>query len=349
MLLSMANGTIATLNKAAVLTFIALSSVFACSRAMADEVVLKNGDKLTGTIGQITAGTLNFTSPVLGALAIKLTDIQSYKTDAPATVQLKAGTSFSSPIVSGTTTQITTANDTTTPLDTVKSVNPPAQAWTGAIVFNGVLNRGNTNNASAGLSAAAVLRRDNPFYNDRFTLGADYNYVKSGRGSNSTTTSDNDDALFKYDRFFTDKLYGYAEVGYLHDRIAGLNTQLTPGVGLGYQWIESPALNFDTEAGVNYVYEDYEGSGVDQKADGRLAYHVDHKFNDTVSVFHDLEYLTAFEDPADYLLNSDLGIRADFTKSFFSQFKVVYRRNDRPATGAEKDDLSFLLGVGWKF
>ena len=317
--------------------------------AAADEVILKNGDKLTGSIGQISGGTLVLTSPILGSLTIKLTDVQSYTTSSPATVQLKSGHTFSSPIVSGTTTQITTADNRTTPLEVVKIVNPPPEKWTGAIVFNGTLNRGNTNNEAAGLSANAALRRDNPEINDRFTLNTDYNFGKTGRGSNSTTNVDNLDAGAKYDRFFDPKLYGYGMVDYLHDRIANLNVQLTPGAGLGYQWSETPAFNFNTEGGISYVYEDFNGGGVNQQADFRLGYHLTSKINDKVSIFHDTEYLAAYDDPADYLINSDAGIRADFTKNFFSQFKVVYRRNDRPASGALKDDLSFLLGVGWSF
>jgi putative salt-induced outer membrane protein YdiY len=316
---------------------------------LADEVVLKNGDKLTGTIGQIAGGTISFTSPILGALTIKLTDVKSYKTEKPATVQLKNGQTFKSPIVTGTTTQITTADHQTTPLKVVKSVNPPAEKWTGSVVINGALERGNTNNASVGIAANAVLRRDDPVYDDRFTLGANYNYLKSGKGSDATTTTDNWSGLAKYDRFFSTSWYGYVGTGYLHDRIAGIETQVTPGIGTGYQWIEQPNLNFNTEGGANYVYQDLKGAGVDQTADFRLAYHVDAKLNPTVSIFHDVEFLAPFQDPADYLINADAGIRADLTKNFFSQLKVVYHRNDFPASGFVKDDVSFLLGIGWAF
>lgn len=317
--------------------------------AWADVVVLNNGDKLTGSIGQIKDGSMAFTSPVLGALTIKLSDIQSYQTTSAATVQLKDGQTFQTPIVQGTATQIVTGDQKTVAVEEIKAVNAPPEVWTGAVVFNGVLNRGNTNNETAGLGADAVLRRDNPFADDRFTLKGDYNYGNTGRGADKTTTTDNLDALVKYDKFITEKLYGYGEVGYLHDRIAQLNVQLTPGAGLGYQWTDKPLFSFNTEGGVNYVYEDYQGSSPDQKADYRLAYHLTSQLNPTVSLFNDAEYLAAFEDPADYLLNADAGIRADLTKSFFAQFKVLYRRNDRPAAGALKDDLTYLLGVGWTF
>ena len=42
-----------------------------------------------------------------------------------------------------------------------------------------------------------------------------------------------------------------------HDRIARLDYRVTPGVGVGYQWVEKPEINFYTEAGISYVYENY--------------------------------------------------------------------------------------------
>ena len=89
-----------------------------------------------------------------------------------------------------------------TPTSNIKEVNPPPEAWTGSIVANGGLNRGNTNNETFGLSANAVYRRDSAWYDDRLTLGGDYNYVQTGRGSSASTTSDNWTTMGKYDRFF---------------------------------------------------------------------------------------------------------------------------------------------------
>jgi putative salt-induced outer membrane protein YdiY len=327
----------------------ALLVLLAVAGARGDEVILKNGDKINGTVGEVTGDSMKFTSPVLGDLTIKLSNVQSYTTDHPATVRLKSGQTITSPIVQADAAQIVTQPHIVTLLSAVKSINPPPEAWTGAVVVNGALARGNTNTATLGASANAVLRRDDPFFNDRFTLGGDYNYGNTGRGSQKTTTTDNADALFKYDRFFTPRFYGYGDIGYNHDRVANLDVRVTPGLGVGYQWLEKPSLNFSTEGGATYVYEDFSNDGNDQKEDFRAAYHLDSQLNPKVKLFHDTEYLAAAADPSDYLLNSDVGIRADLVKNFFAQFKVVYKRNDRPAPDALKDDLAFLLGVGWAF
>ena len=81
----------------------------------------------------------------------------------------------------------------------------------------------------------------------------------------------------------------------------------------------------------------------------RLAYHVDKKLSDTVYVFHNLEYLPAFEDFGDYLVNADAGIQADLTKSFFSQVKVEWEYDATPAPGRDQNDHRYVVGVGWRF
>jgi hypothetical protein len=71
--------------------------------------------------------------------------------------------------------------------------------------------------------------------------------------------------------------------------------------------------------------------------------------NASVAALHDLEWLPAFDDPSNYNLNADADIRAKMTDKLFSEFKVVYQRDDRPAPGALKNDLRLLLGVGYSF
>ena len=140
-------------------------------------------------------------------------------------------------------------------------------------------------------------------------------------------------------------------LGYYHDRIALLNYRLTPSVGVGYQWFESKDFNLSTEAGIAFLYQNYQNGPIDQNAAYRLAYHIDKTLNDKVSLFNDAEFVAPFRfgQSNRYVLTADAGIRAKLTKTFFSEFKVNYHRNDHPLPGTLKDDLAFLLGVGWQF
>jgi len=139
--------------------------------AKADEIVLINGDHITGKVGNITGGKMAFTSPALGDLTIDMTNVKSYMTDQSATVQLQDRTMVTGPITAADADK-TTVNDRQIPAAQIKQINPPPAQWTGALVVNGMLARGNTHSETLGINLDAVLRRDNDTQNDRFTVGA---------------------------------------------------------------------------------------------------------------------------------------------------------------------------------
>jgi putative salt-induced outer membrane protein YdiY len=326
----------------------------------ADEVIFNNGDRLTGKVLSADGGKLKVKSDVAGEVTVDMKDVKTFSTDEPLQVRLKDDTIVREKItaapapaeVAPAATQPAAGTvqvaGRTVPLDEVKRIGGK-QAWHGSLVANGSLARGNTHSTDVGFSADAMLRRDDETHDDRFTLGAAYNFGKNRTDGVDTTSADNWFALAKYDRFFTEKWYGYGLIRYDHDRLADLNYRLAPGVGVGYQWVESADFNFSTEAGVSYVYEDYSSDGNEDRVALRLAYHVDKKLNEHVSLFHNLEWLPAFDDPSDYNLNADAGVRAKMTDKLFSELKVVYQRDSTPAPGADKNDTRFLLGVGYQF
>jgi putative salt-induced outer membrane protein YdiY len=330
------------------LTLATLTLLALTIRVKADEVLFNNGDKLTGTVLSADGGKLKIKTAVAGEVTVDLKDVKSVSTDAPVQVRLKDKTIIHSKLAPATQPQTVVAEGKTIGFDDFKRINTK-QTWSGSVLVNGSLARGNTHTEDLGVAANATLRRDDEWHDDRFSLGAAYNYGNQTVNGVHTTSADNWFALAKYDKFFTDKWYGYGLMRYDHDRLAFLNYRLSPGVGVGYQWFESADFNLSTEAGVSYVYEDYSNDGQEDRVALRLAYHIDKKLNESVSVFHNLEWLPAFNDPGDYNLNADAGVKAKLTGSMFSEFKVVYQRDSTPAPGAEKNDIRFLLGVGWQF
>lgn len=323
----------------------------------ADTVVLKNGDTLNGKVGQVTADKLKFTSDAFGEVSIPLDKVVSYKFDTPARVQMKNAPPVTAE-VSGEGRQIK-IDDQPYTFEQVKSVNPPPEKWTGAVLANFSLARGNTNKFTVGVDAKAGLRRENFKDNDRTTATGQYNFGQSGGGASDTdeadadgdkvTDTDNFAVFGKYDKFWTQKLYGYVSTKLEHDRIADLYYRIGPNAGVGYQWIETPKTNFFTETGVGYVFERFDDDTTMDYASLRLAYHVEHAFSDRVSAFHNLEFLPSIEDPADYNLNTDIGLKLKIVGNFIGQLKIEYKRDSTPADEALKNDLLYLIGFGWQF
>lgn len=320
--------------------------------ARADEVQFVNGDKLTGKVVSVDADKMTFEGPAIGKITIEMAQVKTFSTDGPIAIKLKDGTVLNQKANAAEAGKIATeggavAKNTLAFAD-IKAINPPPQKWDGSVVVGGTANRGNTDNESLDIRIAAAERREI----DRITLGAGYSFSreKSSATGLKTTSADNWFAEGKYDYFFNPKWYAFGKGRVERDRIANIDYRIQPSVGIGYQWVETPDFNFNTEAGLAYNVEQYANSmGSDNFFAARFAYHLDKKINDKVKLFHNLEYLPSLENFSDFNLNTDAGIRASLTAKMFTEFKVEWKYDSEPAPGSDKHDLRFVLGVGWQF
>ncbi|HSV26706.1 MAG TPA: DUF481 domain-containing protein, partial [Sedimentisphaerales bacterium] len=235
----------------------ALAAVLCCSvAAWADEVVLVNGDKLTGTIDSIVGGRLKLKSPLLGMVEIDMIHVQSVSSDANIPVLLSDGTTVLRRLGPAPAGKVALQDETQKQYvgwDQITAVNPPPAvapppaekpSWTGSVSAGVTSIRGNTRSDSI----QASLNMSKRYESARTTLQADY-----GRASRRNDFTGRDETTEnwwrlggKYDHFFSKRLYGYLEGRYATDRNARLDRRIIIGSGAGYQWIESPGMNFST-------------------------------------------------------------------------------------------------------
>ena len=341
--------------KALLFSIAVAAAIVLPDRLEADEVIFTNGDKLTGTITTLSEGKLTISGTVVGDVTTDLSNVRTFSTDKPVEIHTVDQRTMNEQISPGAEAGQVSAAGGAMALTQSYSINPRTDqkkdAWTGSLVVGGVLTRGNTHTQNINVSANATRERHEPLLHDRASVGGGYVFGRQrdqDSGENVTTT-DNWFAQGKYDYFWTQKYYTYALMKIEHDRIANLDYRLSPGVGMGYEWSERWNLHFTTELGATDVYESYSNDGHQQHVALRAAYHVDKKFNDAVTLFHDLEYLPAFEDPGDYNLNIDGGFRTQLTKQLFAEFRIEWKRDSTPAPEALKNDLRYTLGIGWNF
>ncbi len=316
----------------------------------ADEIQFKNGDRLSGTILSAGDGQLVIQTDVAGKITVNLDDVATFSSDQPITLHLEDGTRLNQPVAAGESGSIQVQEGTVQAqpiaLEKIRHINP-TENWSGAIVVGGMLERGNSRTESLSVSIDAARRSEN----DRITVGAAYRFGRQedpDTGDDKTTT-DNWFLSGQYDYFFNEKWYAYANTRIERDRVADLELRLTPGGGIGYQWLETPRTSFNTEVGLAWIYEDYENADSTDTFALRLAYELKHQLNDRVALFHGVEYFPSVEDIGDYLILADAGIRADLTDNMFGEFKLEVKHDSTPAPDASRTDLKYILGVGWRF
>lgn len=329
------------------------ASILTALAAYSDEVVFKSGDRLTGTVKSVSDGKMVFDSKVAGEITLKMSEIETFTTDGPIEI-VKADGSAATLKVSaseGGNVSVTpegAAQPQTLALAEMAKINPDKPAWHGSVMGGMTWVRGNTKSVAANIDADAKLRREK----DRITLGAGYYFAKQRDNDTrrDSTTLDNWFAKGQYDYFLSEKAYLLGSLMYEKDRIAHLDRRFTASVGLGYQWVEKDDFKFATEAGIASVSERYTDPSDDEHNMAlRLAYHLEKDFNERVKGFHNAEYLPSLEDADIFLANVDIGLRAAITARLSMETKAQLAFNSQPASGRDKKDTRYIVGVGWVF
>jgi putative salt-induced outer membrane protein YdiY len=323
--------------------------------AVADTIVFRNGDKITGKIIDMQDGKMRMKSAVAGEIIVDTVDVATFSTDEPIDLQLTEGVTVKQrvePVGDGRVAIAGEAGQQEVSIGSLKSINPRT-GWHGNIRGGVLINRGNTENEDYYAAFDIWMRTQS----DRYKFGGEYNLQRSeNEEGDKETDEDNWMGYGQFDHFFNEKLYGYARVKVESDKLADLDYRITPSIGLGYQWWEGPESNFFTEGGVAYVYEKYDDDESipffdddDSYVALRLAYHYDRRLNDRLMVFNNVEYLPGLDEFDNFQINADIGVRTDLTKNMFAEAKVEWRHDNIPAEGSEDDDLRYVIAIGWGF
>ncbi len=327
----------------ALLAALFLSFLLACP-AMADEVFLKNGDRITGQVLKKENGTVSLKTAYAGTLIIKWKDVAKISTDSPVEVYMRNETlTVTSVIVAEP--QADEAQDVIRASD-VKYINPPPHISGKGILWRGRLNAGyvatdgNTPSEQLNFDGELVARTKK----QRYTVGASYLFATDA----GVETESRSRGLAKVDHFFNTKWYGNAQVALEKDRFKDLDLRTIAGAGLGYQFWESKNLNLAVESGFDYVVEDYIVSPDEEYPAYRWALKFD-KFlvADRLQAFHNHQLNISLENSEDLLFSSQTGLRMLFFGNMNASAEVDYDYDNQPAEDAMRADTTYKFSVGY--
>jgi len=331
-----------------------LLTVCLCSTSVwADTVIFNNGDQLQGKLVSMDKGSMVFQSSALGKVTIKMDQVRSFSTDDATTLNFVDGTVVNQPVQigEGRTVELSggdVVSARSVPVTSITGINPPPIEWNGQVTVGFTLDRGNTNSQDASVDMTA--KRETSV--DRITLDAEY-YEK--REENPAT---GDDFSSKrkfllgghYDYFIADGYYVYGNVTAQKEATANIDLRLNIGSGLGYRLINNDITEVDLEAGLSWVNESYSDATADKDYVAlRTAWNIEHKFTDATTFFHYGEWLPSLENSDDQLISTETGVNVKVNGSLNVQAKVLYDWNQSPAIGKDKEDTTYILGVGWDF
>jgi putative salt-induced outer membrane protein YdiY len=338
--------------KIPIATFILASMSLAyAAAALADEIVLDNGDRITGKVLRKETDVLVVNTKYAGDLSIAWSNIRRVTTDAPITMYFEDGNRLIGTLTSEEDgTVIVKSGDTLTsapiPITKLKYINPSADVSGEGVKVVGHINAGyasssgNTNTKKFNLDTEVVART----LQNRYTLGA-----RAARTEDSgVDTESNWLGYMKYDHFITKKWYGYANGNFENDKFKDIRLRSTLGLGSGYQFIESPRTNLSLEGGLNYVDTDFYAAEDDDYPAARWALKFDHKlFNTELQFFHAHEVYMGINDTRKTFLRSQTGLRVPLYKNLNATAQYNLDWDNNPTDGRVKTDKTTMLTLGY--
>jgi len=318
--------------------------------AVADQIVLKNGDRLTGSIAKSDGKSLVIKTDYAGDVTVKFDAIQSLTSTGDLNVTVGGKTAVGPVTTTGADVVVATktAGPVEAPISSVTLLRSPAEqaayekslhpglleGWAGGANLGFALTAGNseTKNLNIGFNGTRTG------FHDKLTLYETSIYATTGKLAlqpiPSQTTANANSGGIRYDHDFAPRVFAFVNGDFFNNALQNLDLRYILGGGIGFHAIKTPNTTLDLLAGINYTHESFSD----------LAETVTNPAPPppTITVLYNHSDSSAALTVGDYFSHK-LGKNSVFTQSFllypsFSQTNIAF-------PGAPPDDVRILRGA----
>jgi putative salt-induced outer membrane protein YdiY len=308
---------------------VAAAALFAVPCA-ADELQLKNGDRLTGTVVSLDAGILTFKTPH-GDLAIAWPEVTALTVDEPVLVTTADGTPA---------TPRSGAIDIASA--TMLERPEPPLTWTGGSNAGFLQTSGNTDVNSLRLDADVSARASA----NRYSIAADMNRAEdTGR-----ETARNWSVSGDYDRFLNQRVYVNGNAIFTNDPFRDLDLRSALGAALGYQVLDTAMTKLSVEGGLGWVDENFGTAPDDSYTAVRETAKLDVLLvADRVTLFHEHNGYLGVTGDDNLFVKMKNGVRLGLVAGLVTTLQLDLDYDRSPAPGRRNTDRAFALTFGYRF
>lgn len=237
--------------------------------ALADQIILKNGDKLTGSITKSDGKELVIKTDYAGDVTVKFDAIQSLTSTGDLHVSLGKNTVVGPVTTRGDDVVVTTktGGPVEAPKTSVTSLRSPdeeaayqkslhpgfAEGWAGGVNVGFALTTGNSETKNLNIAFNAVRKG----FHDQLTL-----YEASVYGTNDKvvpheTIANANGGGIRYDHDFTPRVFGFVSGDFFSNSLQDLSLRSILTGGAGLHVIKNDKTTLDLLAGLNYTHESF--------------------------------------------------------------------------------------------
>jgi putative salt-induced outer membrane protein YdiY len=347
------------------------------SRVFADQITLKNGDHLSGTIVKSDGKTLVLHTEFAGDVTVQFAAITQITSDKELHVTTSDKKTVVGPVTTrdgkievatraGATVEVPSGNVVLIRNDAEqaaydKTLHPGlSHGWNGGVNVGFSLARGNSETSNLALAVNAV----HPTLNDKTTIYLSSIDTKNELATPSTVANLVTGGL-RYDHDVNPRLFGFVGADFMSNALQDLDLRGVYGGGLGFHAIKSDSTVFDFLAGLNYTHETYSNGpqvtpvtvpptfvsyGVTHRFLAlTLGEELMHKAGKSNVITERLYFFPDMSNTGQYRGTFDLGTVTKISKwlGWQNQFTDIYVSN--PPVSAKKNDLILTTGLNFSF
>lgn len=340
------------------LNFVTFIVLFNVIPVLADQVSLKNGDRLSGTIVQSDGKTLVLHTEYAGDLTLKWDAVKGIESSEALHVELQNGKTAIGPVTTSDDTLkvATSSGEVAAPVSNVKALSQQAayqklehpsllEGWKGGINAGFSLTGGNSQTTNLAIGFLA----DRQSLKSKLAAYANTIYATNNApGAVPTTTANTEAGGIRYDRDFAPRLFAFGGADFFADALQGLNLRSVFGGGLGFHAIKNDNTTLDFLGGLNYTRESYATLHRNLVA-LTLGEELMHKFRKNTVLNERLYFFPDLNSAGNYRGTFDFASVTKISKWFGWQnsFEDVYVSN--PPTGKKKNDIILTTGLNVSF
>jgi putative salt-induced outer membrane protein YdiY len=324
----------------------------------ADQVVLTNGDVITGTIVKKDAAKLTIKSEFMGEVSMPWTAVKSLKSDSDLFVQLPSGEVVKGKVATtGDRLEVAVAGGTAAaPLAQVPAIRDAGEQrnferlahpglldlWSANFDIGLALARGNarTDSLITTFTANRVTR------NDKVSVYMNQIHATARANNLTSTIASAIRGGWKYNRNLTPRFFFSGFNDYEHDRFQNLDLRFVVGAGTGYKAVKKDPFNLDFDAGLDYDHEKFMNGLSRNFAEANFGNNLLFKVNKSTSVTQQFRFFANLTSGGEYRANFDLGAVTVLRKWLGWNVTASDRYLSNPVQGRQRNDL--LLSTGFR-
>ncbi len=317
---------------------------------LADRLYFDDGESIIGTLVSVADGKINWSSVILGELAIDQSRIKYIETGDFFDVKTSRNQLAKCWMYIQSRRQHLHCNNgvqTLASWQLVVAAGEPVVEEPARLTQHGNLavaledSAGNTNIAKYNVDARSEWR----YIDTRHTFSLLY----QEESADNATTRNRWRGAYQYDQFFSEQWFVTGNAFYDEDEFKNIERRYSGGLGMGYQFLDTSFFDLSGKGTFNYVNE-LLTDGTDRSTPAFL-WNLDFvwRVNDKgTELFHRQVLLQAFDRGEDWEVDTLTGVRYPINGSFSSVVQLEWDFDNLPAeTGVEKEDRKWSIGVNY--